>query len=154
LPDSAYAIGGSQVTRVLKVVAAGVAAGAAIAAAFFLHPRAGARRRAAVRRESANVAALFGATIESTPRRLWRRRVGDGLEDRARHAMDITFGDAANEIIVRAQDGVVTLRGEVDQLSQITRFEEAIRAVPGVVDIDNLLRLRLSGAARPRILSA
>jgi hypothetical protein len=142
------------VTRVLKVAAASIAAAAAIAAAFFLHPRAGARRRAAVRRESANVAALFGATVEYTPRRLWRRRTSDGLEDRARHAMDITFGDAAADIIVRAQDGVVTLRGEVDQLSQITRFEEAIRAVPGVVDIDNLLRLRLPGAAKPRVLTA
>jgi hypothetical protein len=142
------------VTRVLKVAAAGIAAAAAIAAAFFLHPRAGARRRAAVRRESANVAALCGATVEYAPRRLWRRRIGDGLEARARHAMDITFGDAASEIIVRAQDGVVTLRGEVDQLSQITRFEEAIRAVPGVVDIDNLLRLRLPGAAKPRVLTA
>ena len=140
-------------TRVLKLVAAGVAAAAAIGAAFLLHLRAGARRRDSVKRETAGIATLFATPPEPAPRLLRRRRVDDGLEDRARQSME-TFGDAAGEITVRAQDGVVTMRGEVDHLSQITRYEEAMRAVPGVVDVDNLLRLRLAGVARPRVLTA
>lgn len=85
----------------------------------------------------------------------WGRRAGDLLVAQARAALDLTFGDAAAEITVRAHQGVVTLRGEVDDMSYISRFEAAVRAVPGVLEVDNLLRLRLTGrVVRPTVLSA
>jgi hypothetical protein len=48
---------------------------------------------------------------------------------------------------------VITLRGEVDELTDITRFDAAVREVGDVVDVDNLLRLRMRDL-RPRVLSA
>ncbi len=85
----------------------------------------------------------------------WGRRTGDLLIARVRAALDTTFGDSVAQISLRAHAGVVSLRGEVEDLADITRYEFAVRSVPGVVDVDNLLRLRLSGRAiRPRILSA
>jgi hypothetical protein len=63
------------------------------------------------------------------------------------------FGDLATGVGVRAIRGVITLRGEVDELSDITRFETAVREVGDVVDVDNLLRLRMRDA-RPRVLTA
>jgi osmotically-inducible protein OsmY len=85
----------------------------------------------------------------------WGRRAGDLLIARARAALDLAFGEAAAQITVRVQSGVVVLRGEVEDMRDISRFEAAVRHVPGVVDVDNLLRLRLTGrAARPTVLSA
>ena len=55
---------------------------------------------------------------------------------------------------IRANRGVITLRGEVDELTDITRFETAVREVGDVVDVDNLLRLRMREAQRPHVLSA
>jgi osmotically-inducible protein OsmY len=142
------------VTRVLKVVAATTAATVAVAAAFFLHPRSGAQRRAAVRRESANVAAMVGSAIEGGPSRLRRDGPDRTIEDRARLVLSETFGDESGQIKIRAHDGIVTLRGEVEQLRDITRYDDAVRTVRGVVDVDNLLRLRLTDSIRPRILTA
>ena len=48
---------------------------------------------------------------------------------------------------------MITLRGEVDELTDITRFEIAVREVGDVVDVDNLLRLRMRDQ-RPRVLTA
>lgn len=142
-------------TRVLKLVGAGIGAAAAVATAFFLHPRSGARRRAvagaAIRRESANVATLIGS---AQPRRRLGRRSGDKIEERTRIALIATFGDAGDLIAVRAHRGVVTLRGEVDDMVDISRYEAAVRSIPGVHDVDNLLRLRLPGRGRPRVLTA
>ena len=63
------------------------------------------------------------------------------------------FGDLATGLEIRANRGVVTLRGEVDELTDITRFETAVREVGDVVDVDNLLRLRMRDQ-RPHVLSA
>ena len=58
-------------------------------------------------------------------------------------------------LAVRAENGVVSLRGEVEDIDDIDRLEAIVRSVPGVTDVDNLLRLRLTGvASRPRVLSA
>ncbi len=40
---------------------------------------------------------------------------------------------------VNAVDGVVSLRGEVEDPEMISRLEEETRKIPGVVDVENLL---------------
>ena len=75
------------------------------------------------------------------------------LADRVRVALTMGFGDLATGLEIRANRGVVTLRGEVDELTDITRFETAVREVGDVVDVDNLLRLRIRDQ-RPHVLSA
>jgi hypothetical protein len=39
-------------------------------------------------------------------------------------------------------------------MDDIERYEAAARAVPGVSDVDNLLRLTLTGSPHPRVLTA
>jgi hypothetical protein len=70
-----------------------------------------------------------------------------------RVALSLGFGDLATGLEIRANRGVITLRGEVDELTDITRFETAVREAGDVVDVDNLLRLRMRDQ-RPRVLSA
>ena len=76
------------------------------------------------------------------------------LADRVRVALSLGFGDLASGIGIRASRGVITLRGEVDELSDITRFESAVREVGDVADVDNLLRLRMRENHRPHVVSA
>ncbi len=85
----------------------------------------------------------------------WGRRSGDLLIAQVRAALDAAAGDRAGDISVRVQAGRVSLRGEVQDMRDISRYEAAARAVPGVVDVDNLIRLHLTGRAmRPTVLSA
>ena len=65
----------------------------------------------------------------------------------------LDWGDLATGLEIRANRGVITLRGEVDELTDITRFETAVREAGDIVDVDNLLRLRMRDQ-RPRLLSA
>ena len=82
----------------------------------------------------------------------WGRRSGDLLIAQVCAALDAS---GATDITLRVQSGVVTLRGEVEDMRDISRFEHVARAVPGVIDVDNLLRLRLTGVAvRPRVVTA
>ena len=76
------------------------------------------------------------------------------LADRVRVALSLGFGDLASGIGIRASHGVITLRGEVDELTDITRFESAVREVGDVADVDNLLRLRMRETRRPHVVSA
>ena len=140
-------------SRIVKVVVAGIGTVAAVGAAFFLHPRRGARRRAAVRRESANVAALVGSVIEA-PRRSDERGSDAQLAADARLSLKVAFGEPADELTVKARRGVVTLRGEVADIDDIARYDAAVRSILGVLDVDNLLRLRLPAAVRPHVLTA
>lgn len=77
-----------------------------------------------------------------------------GLLATTRAALSAALGDAADGLSLRIHEGVVAIRGEVEQLADIHAYEAIVRAVPGVVDVDNLLRLRLTGSFRPRVLSA
>ncbi len=47
----------------------------------------------------------------------------------------------AGKINVNAEDGIVYLRGELDDASQISRLEQKVRKVTGVIDVQNLLHL-------------
>lgn len=49
-------------------------------------------------------------------------------------------------ILVNAEDGVVVLRGQVDQPDQIEKLERQVRRLPGVVDVQNLLHIKGSPA--------
>lgn len=141
------------VTRVLKLAAAATGAAVIAIAAFLLHPRSGARRRAAARRATIGVASLVGSAVDKRPRRTGAHSWDETLADRVRVALTMGFGDLATGLEIRANRGVVTLRGEVDELTDITRFETAVREVGDVVDVDNLLRLRIRDQ-RPHVLSA
>ncbi|MFN2582031.1 MAG: BON domain-containing protein [Candidatus Dormibacteria bacterium] len=63
----------------------------------------------------------------------------------AQQALAVAFGPAADAMSIRADRGVLTLRGEVEHIDDIAGYEYVARQVPGVRDVDNLLRLRLSG---------
>jgi osmotically-inducible protein OsmY len=141
------------VTRVLKLSAAATGAAVVAIAAFLLHPRSGARRRVAARRATVGVANLVGSAVDQRPRRSGTASWDKTLASRVRSALSLGFGDLANGLEVRANRGVITLRGEVDELTDITRFETAVRDIGDVVDVDNLLRLRMR-EARPHVLSA
>ncbi|MHB8537630.1 MAG: BON domain-containing protein [Candidatus Dormibacteria bacterium] len=140
-------------TRVLKLAAAATGAAVIAIAAFLLHPRSGARRRAAARRATVGVASLVGSAVDKRPRRSATTSWDETLADRVRVALSLGFGDLATGLEIRAHRGVITLRGEVDELTDITRFETAVREVGDVADVDNLLRLRMRDS-RPRVLSA
>ena len=140
-------------TRVLKLSAAATGAAVVAIAAFLLHPRSGARRRVAARRASAGVASLVGSAVDKRPRRSAASSWDETLANRVRVALSLGFGDLATGLEIRANRGVITLRGEVDELTDITRFETAVRDISDVVDVDNLLRLRMR-EARPHVLSA
>jgi osmotically-inducible protein OsmY len=141
------------VTRVLKLSAAATGAAVVAIAAFLLHPRSGARRRVATRRATAGVASLVGSAVDKRPRRSTASSWDETLANRVRVALSLGFGDLATGLEIRANRGVITLRGEVDELTDITRFETAVREFGDVVDVDNLLRLRVRDA-RPHVLSA
>ncbi len=141
-------------TRVIKLATAATGAAVIALAAFLLHPRSGARRRAAARRATMGFASLVGSAVDIRPRRHQATGWDETLADRVRAALSLGFGDLASGLEIRASRGVVTLRGEVDELADITRFEIAVRQVGDVVDVDNLIRLRMTGARRPRVLTA
>jgi osmotically-inducible protein OsmY len=142
------------VTRVFKLAAAATGAVVIALAAFLLHPRSGARRRAAAKRATLGFASLIGSAVDVRPGRRTAATWDDTLADRVRVALSLGFGDLASGIEIRASRGVITLRGEVDELSDITRFETAVREVGDVVDVDNLLRLRMRETRRPHVISA
>jgi osmotically-inducible protein OsmY len=142
------------VTRVFKLASAAGGAAVIALAAFLLHPRSGARRRAAARRATTGFASLVGSAVDVRPGSRRTSTWDEALADRVRVALSLGFGDLASGIGIRASRGVITLRGEVDELSDITRFEAAVREVGEVVDVDNLLRLRMREARRPHVVSA
>lgn|GEM_PF-2456737 len=141
-------------TRVFKLAAAASGAAVIALAAFLLHPRSGARRRAAARRATMGFANLVGSAVDVRPGSRRTNNWDDALADRVRIALALGFGDLASGIGIRANHGVITLRGEVDELTDITRFETAVREVGDVADVDNLLRLRTREAQRPHVVSA
>lgn len=53
-------------------------------------------------------------------------------------------------VTLHAQDGVVTLRGALERNEQMRAFEEAVRKVPGVRDVENLLHLPETAAPNKR----
>ena len=69
-------------------------------------------------------------------------------------ALSAALGDAADRLSLRIHEGVVAIRGEVEAMDDIHTYEAIVRAVPGVVDVDNLLRLRLTARSHSLVRSA
>jgi len=92
--------------------------------------------------------ALAGAGVMMLVGRRVRARndVDPALIESVRTAL-AAAGDAGPGIAVTSRRGTVTLRGEVDQLVDIAAYEAVAREQPGVIDVDNLLRLRTPSAA-------
>jgi osmotically-inducible protein OsmY len=116
---------------------------AGVGAAVFLHPRQGARNRHAAagvaRRRSVNVATLVGTAVPTLPGRTARRE--EQLAQSVRDALSARHLGIDAGLHISAHKSTVTLRGEVDQLSDIDALEATARSVAGVSDINNLLRL-------------
>ncbi|HEX2233975.1 MAG TPA: BON domain-containing protein [Thermoleophilaceae bacterium] len=135
----------------------GAAAGAA--AAWFLDPNDGARRRRLAQdkalkyaRKGASEAgaqakyaagAAKGAATQAAPVG-GREDAGERLNDPALAAkvQSEIFRDPdapKGEVSVNVEDGIVYLRGEVDSPETITQLEQAAREVEGVRGVQNLL---------------
>lgn len=63
------------------------------------------------------------------------------LEDVCDALLEDPFVDAS-DIEVRVEGGLVSLEGSVEDRAQKWRAEDASESVPGVVDVDNRLRVR------------
>jgi osmotically-inducible protein OsmY len=137
----------------------GAAAGAA--AAWFLDPNEGARRRSVAQdkamkyaRKGADEAqakaqyaggAVKGAAAQAVPGG-GREDAGERLNDPALAAKveSEIFRDAEapkGDVSVNVEDGVVYLRGQVDSPETIEQLERAAGAVEGVRGVENLLHL-------------
>jgi osmotically-inducible protein OsmY len=135
----------------------GAAAGAA--AAWFLDPNDGARRRSIAQDKAMKYArkgaseveaqakyaggAAKGAVAQATPTG-GREDAGERLNDPALAAkvQSEIFRDAEapkGDVSVNAEDGIVYLRGQVDSPDEIARLEQAARGVDGVRGVQNLL---------------
>lgn len=53
-------------------------------------------------------------------------------------------------VTLHARDGIVTLRGALERHEQMRAFEAAVRNVPGVRDVENLLHLPETAAPNKR----
>ncbi len=130
--------------RIWKVVAALVGAVTALIAAVLLWPHTVSRRRGQARPE--RVVSVTGSRV---------RRLSDGqVSQRVEAALEAACGEAAARLTIKSDHGVVTLRGEVEHIDDIASYDNVVRAVAGVRDVDNLLRLRETAEHRPRILTA
>ena len=137
-----------------KLVA--VALGTAVAA-YFLDPDSGRRRRHTTRDRTL---ALFRREARKTERAMrYGTSYAHGMVARAEHAVrgeeapgdDRTLAHKVETILFRpadapkghvnidAVDGVVTLRGQVEQVEQIRELEEKARSITGVREVRNLL---------------
>jgi hypothetical protein len=135
----------------------GAAAGAA--AAWFLDPDQGNRRRSIAQdkagkylrkgaAEADRKARYAGGQVKGAATQVspigGREDAGEGLNDAGLKAKVETeiFRDAdapKDKVSVNVEDGVVYLRGELSSQEQINRLADAARQVEGVRDVQNLL---------------
>lgn len=150
--------------------AGGVALGAILA--FFLDPRAGRRRRhaardrvlsrarrgerralARARRAESHAVGIARRTFNA--RRFRRREPLDDVtlahkvESELARRADVPKG----QVVVNAEDGVVFLRGVIEQQEDIERLATATRRIAGVKEVENLLHLpgTPAPASRPKL---
>ena len=157
-----YWIAGEKPKRGTGWILAAGAAGAA--AAFFLDPANGKRRRHVAKdwivarfRRAGGVAARAGRSVGAQSYGAWRSAThpteGGPPENDATltHKVESEVlgyvGVPSGRVNVNAEFGVVTLRGAVDRPEQIDEIERRTRRVGGVRDVQNLLHL--SGTTAP-----
>ncbi len=149
-----------------------IAGSAGALLAFFLDPDRGRRRRnmtrdralATARRSGRRVTRLgraAGAQVAGWQRALMARQSvqPEPLNDAtlAHKVESLLFRDPSvpkGRINISAENGVIVLRGEVDRPDLIESLEAAARAVPGVVQVQNLLHLPSTPPGKPDALEA
>lgn len=118
----------------------GAAGAAGALGAFFFNPKSGEKRRRAVsrqtkavaKRETAHIAAMIAKrTTHATD------APQDALQQTVRDALDAAGGQ---DIEVNVRGGVVRLRGEVSEMSEIRTYGRVVAAIDGVSQVDNVLR--------------
>jgi osmotically-inducible protein OsmY len=146
---------------VRPLVVAGVVGGALGAGLeFLLDPDRGKRRRHITRdRLAASVRSAYRGANRTAR---WAGSQAYGLSQKAVHSrpedsaapndatliarvQSIVFRDPAiakDRVNVNAEHGIVVLRGELDRPAQIAELEAAVREVPGVREVENLLHIR------------
>ena len=140
----------------MQLLALGGLLGAAIA--YFFDPQNGRRRRAMRRDRSAGFVRQSGRSAARAGRGVAAEAYGvsqkaQHLSEQPKEFDDATlaqkvqseiFRDAdvtKGQINVNAEDGIVVLRGEVEQPELIEELVEKTRKVQGVRDVQNLLHL-------------
>jgi hypothetical protein len=132
-----------------------VAAGVGAAAAYLLDPDRGRSRRARLRDQGTAFSRRQARALERQAS--FPRGRAEGIVQRARGKLahqppaddralvdrvrtEVLRGDPGHpHLNVDAVDGVVAVRGEVPDLEAAMDVERRIRAIPGVVDVENLL---------------
>jgi osmotically-inducible protein OsmY len=133
-------------------------AGLGAALTYFFDPQSGALRRAMARdrvfaffrrrgRELGRAAGSVQSEAQGLVQKAKHRKVEEKLEDPndatlARKVETEIFRDPdvpKGQIDVNAEDGVVILRGEVENDKLIKDLEERTRSVQGVTEVENLL---------------
>ncbi len=134
----------------------GAATGAA--AALLLDPQRGAARRAQLVDRAAGLwrdlagsmartTRYVSSTVEGKAQALQHAGEHDPMPNDATLAMKVEselFRDPAvpkGDININVEQGVVVLRGQVDDAGMSERLEKAARAIPGVWEVENLLHL-------------
>ena len=118
---------------------------AAIGAAlvYFFDPRQGAKRRAMARDKVLSVVRKASSGASSQPKDVDDQTLKAKVESEVFRPADAPKGD----VDVNVENGVVYLRGQVEQPELIQDLELRVRAVQGVREVENLLRV--PGAEQP-----
>ena len=126
-------------------IGTGLVVGALGAAAFFLNPGSGKRRRnqavsesKKVVRRSAHIAAMMGTMGKSAT----KSRQDEQIINRIESELVLALGNVGFTVAV--EDETVIARGEVEQMSQIATVSSILREHGGGLEILNLVRLRKS----------
>jgi hypothetical protein len=152
-------IAGEKPKSRTRRIGAGIAiAAAGAAAAFFLDPVSGKRRRRVARdwtaarfrdlserggRMGKSITARGAGTIQSIRHRRDARLpendqvLAHKVESELFQKIDLPSG----QIVINAEEGLVILRGQVDEADDIARIETQVRLIEGVRDVSNLLHL-------------
>jgi osmotically-inducible protein OsmY len=152
-----YRIAGERPPSTARRVGTAVIAGAAgAAAAFFLDPVSGRRRRLVARDRVAS--AVRRARERAARRGRYLKGQAAGALEEARRGGTVRIppndqalahkvesealgyaGIPSGRVNVNAESGVVILRGRVDGPDDVRRIEKLVREVDGVRDVENLL---------------
>jgi ElaB/YqjD/DUF883 family membrane-anchored ribosome-binding protein len=154
-----YWVAGEKPKSRTRRIGTGLMAGAAgAAAAFFLDPVSGKRRRrlakdwatARIRglARRGNAARRFAAARASGAIQGIRHRRDGAIPENdqvlAHKVESELFQDidiSSGRIVINAERGTVVLRGQVDRTDDIRRIEDRVRRIAGVGEVENLLHL-------------
>jgi osmotically-inducible protein OsmY len=132
-------------------------AGACVAAAYLLDPSRGKSRRARIQqrvgrllRRGSDRTSSKGQFLAGKAQGLKERATGSGGEAppndqtlAAKVQSEVLGGSTypKGKVNVTVEDGIVTLRGEVDSADQAASLEQEVRKVSGVIDVRSFLHL-------------